>query len=318
MTDVTNQDGRAALLPPEAQAIVDGTEELLGAPLNEMPIGLARERMAHLGSLAPPGPEMHTIRDIEVPGPAGHIPVRVYAPREVDGLPVLLWLHGGAWAFGGLDMFDSTCSELAKAVDAIVLSVEYRLSPEDPFPAGLEDSYAVLEWASRAVGDHGGDPSRLAVGGDSAGGNLAAALTLMSRDRSGPTIAFQLLVYPSVMLRVSSEEYSDVQVVNRAMAEHFWDLYAPSSADRESPYASPMLADDLSGLPPAFVVVPEVDPTRADQERYAEFLSAAGVQARAQLYPGTFHGFFAATAALETARQAMADAASELRRAFAT
>jgi acetyl esterase len=320
MTDTTHQEPSrppSSSLPAEAQAIVDGTEAVLGAPLNEMPIELARERMAHLGTLAPPGPRMIATYDLTAPGPAGDVPVRIYVPREAPRLPVLLWLHGGAWAFGGLDMFDPTCSELAAAADAIVVSAEYRLAPEHRFPAGLEDCYAALAWVAETIGQYGGDPARIAVGGDSAGGNLAAALTLLARDRSGPAIAFQLLVYPSVMLRVSNDEFSDAQVTNRAMAEHFWDLYISSEHDREDPYCAPMCAEDLSGLPPAFVVVPEVDPTRDDQERYAERLAAAGVRARALRYPGTFHGFFAATAALESARQAMADATSELRDAFA-
>jgi acetyl esterase len=315
MTETTNRT--AALLPPDAQAIVDGTEAFLGAPLNEMPLEQARRRLAELGALTPAGPVMLATHDVTAPGPAGDVPVRVYVPREGTDLPVVLWLHGGAYAFGGIDSFDPTCSELAEKADAIVLSVEYRLAPEHRFPAGVEDCYAVLVWAAETIADYGGDPSRIAVAGDSAGGTFAAVVAQMARDRRGPELVFQLLVYPTVMLRVCNEEFADVQVVNRAMAEYFWGLYVTSDSDRELAYCAPMCAEDLSGLPPAFVVVPEVDPTRDDQERYAERLAQAGVPARARRYPGTFHGFFAATGALASARDAMADATQELRKAFA-
>ncbi|MBS1892964.1 MAG: alpha/beta hydrolase [Actinobacteria bacterium] len=321
MTDTDGGSSReraASLLSPEAREIVEGAEEALGAPLDQMPVTEARERLAQLSALAPAGPEVHAIYDLGVPGPAGDVPVRIYVPREAERLPVLLWLHGGAWVLGDLEAADPSCRRLAVASDAIVVSVDYRLAPEHRFPAGLEDCYAALSWVAERIGEYGGDPSRVAVGGDSAGGNLAAALALMARDRSGPRIVFQLLVYPSVMLRMSSAEFGDAPVVNQAMAEYFWDLYVTSAADREHPYCAPLAADDLSGLPPAFVIVPEVDLTRADQERYADLLAAAGVEARSQLYRGVAHGFLDAAAVLEPGRQAVDDAAAALRQAFAT
>jgi acetyl esterase len=305
-----------ALLDADAREVVDGTESFLGAPLNEMPLDEARRRMAELAALAPAGPKMHAIRDVVMEGAAGGVPLRIYVPRDGSGLPVLLWLHGGAYAFGGLSGFDPTCCELASAADAVVVSVEYRLAPEHRFPAGVEDSYSTLIWTSEHIGEYGGDVSRIAVGGDSAGGTYAAVVAQMARDRSGPAIVFQLLVYPTVMLRVSNDEFSNAQVVNRAMAEHFWSLYVNEESERDLPYCSPLCAHDLSGLPPAFVVVPEVDVTRDDQERYAQRLVAAGVSARAKRYPGSFHGFFAATAAVACAREAMADATRELHEAF--
>ncbi|MBS1677667.1 MAG: alpha/beta hydrolase [Actinobacteria bacterium] len=316
---MTNDDAvvkAGGVLDADQQAVLDGTEQVLGAPLNEMPIGEARRRMDELHALIPPGPEMHAVHDVVVPGPDGEVPLRVYVPAPAADLPVLLWIHGGAFAFGRLDYFDSSCAELAARAAAIVVSVDYRLVPEHPFPAGAEDSYAALVWVADKIADYGGDPARIAIGGDSAGGCIAAALALMARDRSGPGLVYQLLAYPALDDVVSNDEFSHVQVVNRAVHEHFWSLYAPSSEDRENPYCAPFKAEDLSGLPPAFVVVPEVDVMRDAQISYAERLAAAGVPTRCEVYPGTAHGFFLATGAIKRAEIAMGEAMADLRAGF--
>ncbi|MBS1894921.1 MAG: alpha/beta hydrolase [Actinobacteria bacterium] len=316
MSEGNTNAGAVAALDPDQQAVVDGTEQILGAPLNEMPIDEARRRMQELYALVPPGPKMHAVQDVTAPGPNGDVPLRIYVPSADQGLPVLLWIHGGAFAFGEPDFFDSSCSELADRASAVVVSVDYRLAPEHPFPAGVEDSYAALVWVAERIAEFGGDPERIAIGGDSAGGGIAAAVTLMARDRSGPGLVYQLLAYPALADVVSNDEFSEVQVINRPVYEHFWDLYAAAPEDRENPYCVPIKAADLSGLPPAFVVVPEVDAMRDSQVRYADRLSQAGVPTRCEVYPGTAHGFLLATGAISRADLAMGEVIGDLRAAF--
>ncbi|MGH2937596.1 MAG: alpha/beta hydrolase [Solirubrobacterales bacterium] len=303
-------------LDADQQAVVDGTEQILGAPLNEMPIDEARARMEELYALVPPGPAMHAVHEVSAPGPDGDVGLRVYVPTADQGLPVLVWIHGGAFAFGEPDYFDSSCSELADRATALVVSVDYRLAPEHPFPAGVEDSYAALRWVAEQISEFGGDPDRIAIGGDSAGGGIAAAVALMARDRSGPSLVYQLLAYPALDDIVSNDEFSDVQVINRPVYEHFWNLYAATPEDHENPYCVPIKAADLSGLPPAFVVVPAVDAMRDSQVHYAERLAEAGVPTRCEVYPGTAHGFLLATGAISRAEIAMGEVIGDLRAAF--
>ncbi|MGH2937597.1 MAG: alpha/beta hydrolase [Solirubrobacterales bacterium] len=305
------------VLDPEAQAVVEGMEGAFGAPLNELPIDQARERMTAMHALLPPGPEMHAVHDVAAPGPDGDVPLRIYVPSAEPGLPVLIWIHGGAWVFGELDYFDASCSDLAARAGAIVVSVGYRLAPEHPFPAGPEDSYAALLWVADHISEFGGDPGRIAVGGDSAGGNLTAAVTMMARDRSGPSIVYQLLIYPAMDDgEISNEEFVNEKVMPRASHGYFWDLYAPRPEDRENPYCVPINAADLSGLPPAFVVVPAADWMRDSQIRYAELLREAGVPTRLEVYEGMPHGFLLATASIKRADLALDEVAADMRAAF--
>jgi acetyl esterase len=303
-------------------ALAADAQELIGLIAQALPKGLHEMTIAEartvLDQLAPPATEdVHAVHEHTVAGPAGDIPLRLYVPTDELELPVLVWLHGGAFAMGSLDGCDGLCRELANAAGAIVAAVDYRLAPEHRFPTGLEDCYAATSWISESARDVGCDPCRVAIGGDSAGATLAAAVCLMARDRSGPPLVHQLLVYPTGWLRLSNMEYANAPLIPASMCEHFWQLYVRTDADRLSPYCAPLNATDLSGLPSAFIVVPEVDGTRDDQELYARRLAEAGVATTCKRYPGSFHGFFPATAALATAREAMADAAASLRAAFA-
>jgi acetyl esterase len=302
---------------PDAQQVLDALAAAFPGGLGAMSVQEAREAMTAMQAGVPPGPPVHAIADRSLPGPAGDIPVRIYTPTDSADLPVLVWMHGGAFALGEPWHYDRTCSEIAVAAGALVVSVDYRLAPEHKFPAGAEDCYAATAWVAEHAAEIGGDAAVVAVGGDSAGGTLAAVVALMARDRSGPSLVHQLLVYPTTLLRVSSMEYADMPLVNAATCEHYWQLYVGSDADRKSPYCAPMNATDLSGLPPAFVVVPEVDPTRGDQERYAQRLAEAGVLTKWKRYPGSFHGFLPATFAIERAREAMADLTTDLRTVLA-
>lgn len=300
-------------LDADAQAAVDLLSQAFPDGLHGMPIEQARAMMAEGAKMAPPGPDLPRVEDRTIPSEGVDVPVRVYWPSSEPNQPALIWLHGGAFALGDLDGADLTCRELAAAAEVIVISVDYRLAPEHKFPAGLEDVYAVLSWVAANGSQLDVDPARLAVGGDSAGGNLAAAVALIARDRGGPELAHQLLVYPTTQMRISSYEYADDPIVSSSMANFFWGQYVKTDSDLNNPYCAPMRADTLEGLPPAFVAIPEVDTTRADQEAYAHRLITSGVLTTAKVYPGMPHGFFGMTPNVEKARTAVSDAVHALR-----
>jgi acetyl esterase/lipase len=276
--------------------------------------------MEHLPPYDPPVPL--TVRDTVVPGEPD-VPVRIYAPESASGpLPGLLFIHGGGFILGNVAMFDGDAKRIAAEVGAVVVSVEYRLAPENPFPAGLDDCYAALAWTAKSATELGIDPARLAVGGDSAGGGLAAAVALLARDRGGPELCFQYLGIPELDDRLdtpSMQAYHDTPLWHRPAAEFSWDSYlgGPGIRGTEdvSPYAAPARVEDLSSLPPAFVNVCQFDPLRDEGIAYAQRLSQANVPTELVLYPGTFHGAGMIAQAAVTKRIA-ADQIAALRRAF--
>ncbi|MCC3289778.1 alpha/beta hydrolase [Arthrobacter sp. zg-Y1110] len=251
-------------------------------------------------------------------GAEGRIPVRVYRPKDADGtLPLVVLIHGGGWTVGNLDIYDSLASTIARDARAVVVSLEYRLAPTHPWPAAAEDCYAALVEVAGRAADWEADAGRLAVVGDSAGGNLAAVLTLMSRDRSGPAIAFQGLIYPATDLTLGSpsiEENANAPILTKEEILRYGSLYVPDLADRSNPYASPLLALDHTGLPPALIQVAEHDPIRDDGLRYAEALRKAGVPVRVTTYVGMPHGYLAFPRLCRSAPQALAELCAELRR----
>ena len=261
------------------------------------------------------------VKDRQIPGPDNRIPIRVYSPLSTDGQPILVFYHGGGFRLGDLDSYDPICRDLAARSGAIVVSVAYRLAPEHVYPAALDDSYTALEWVHLHAADIGGDAARLAVGGDSAGGNLAAAVSLKARDLDGPPIVFQLLIYPVLnfaeMETESHKFFAEGYLIGGAAHEFTRDTYLPNPADRQRPYASPLLADDLTGLPPTLVITAEFDPLRDEGELFARKLADAGVQARATRYTGVPHAFLSApTAMSRKADRARDEAAAALRRAL--
>jgi acetyl esterase len=300
-------------LDADAQAVIDLMSQAFPGGLHSRPIAETRARMAEQSKSAPPGPDMARVHDSIVPAGDHEIPVRLYWPTTESDQPALIWLHGGAFALGTLDGADSLCRELASQAGVVVASVDYRLAPEHKFPAGVEDAYTVSQWVAKNHSDLGINATRVAIGGDSAGGTLAASVALMARDRSGPGLAFQLLVYPTTLMRVSSYEYVDDPLLTASMVNFFWDQYVERDSDLANPYCAPLNAGSLEGLPPAFVVIPEVDPTRADQEAYAERLATSGVLTTYKVYLGMPHGFFGMSAALAKARTAVGDAGRLLR-----
>ena len=239
---------------------------------------------------------VRSVEQVVLPGPAGDLPARVYRP-ELDGvLPTIVFFHGGGFVIGDLDTHEDHARLLAAEVGAVVLSVDYRLAPEHPFPAAYEDCLAAARWAGEHVAELGGDADRLAVAGDSAGGNLAAAVALAARE-AGPRIAAQLLLYPAVDFVEESGHASRVEngeglFLTAEDMRWFGNAYVPDVALRTDPRASVLAAPDLSGLPPAIVATAEYDPLRDEGEAYAAALEKAGVQVELRRYDGLIHGFF--------------------------
>ncbi|WP_410818142.1 alpha/beta hydrolase [Micromonospora sp. 050-3] len=255
------------------------------------------------------------VRDTRIPGPAGELPLRVYRPTGSGPLPTLLYFFGGGWTLGSVDTADGICRRLANAVPCQVITVGYRLAPEHPFPAAVHDCHAATSWIARHADELGVDPTRVAVGGDSAGGNLAAAVTLLSRT-DGPPLAAQLLVYPNTDQSGEPAGDDDPALFNRRSVAWYRTHYLADPAHAKDPLASPLLADDLSGLPPALVITAELDPLCAEGQRYAERLRDAGVSTRLAHYPGMIHGFFAMPGTFADGRRAQDSAAAFLRERF--
>jgi acetyl esterase len=231
------------------------------------------------------------VYDGEIPVSGGSIDIRVYRPESTGPLPVLVYAHGGGFVFCDLDSHDGLCRNLANLVPAVVVSVNYRLAPEHRWPTAVEDLYTVVQWATEHAGEYGGDPDCVAVGGDSAGGNLAAVTALMARDRGGPSIAAQLLLYPVIGANFDTESYRrfGAGFYNPCQAlQWYWDQYVPEPKDRDHPYASP-LHGALDGLPPAVVVIAGHDPLRDEGFAYVDALQKAGVSVRGLLFDGGIH-----------------------------
>jgi acetyl esterase len=301
---------------PQAQALADQIGA--GFDVTTIDIAVIRRTLDETSRLGP-RPEVAAVKDLEVPGPAGQIPVRVYRPSERQDLPVLVYFHGGGFSICSIETHDVTCRELANGAGCVVVSVGYRLAPEHRFPAAPEDCYAALAWVARHAASLGGDPARLAVGGDSAGGNLAAVVALLARERGGPRLRHQLLVYPVMdhsFDTASYRENAQAPLLTREMMRGFWSLYLARDEDGLDPHASPLRAADLTGLPPAHVITAEYDPLRDEGEAYARRLAAAGVPAVLRRYDGMIHGFFGFTAQIDVAGEAVAEAARQLRRGF--
>jgi acetyl esterase len=288
-------------------------------PLETMPLEFLRTGMRPLPEFGTPE-EVAAVEDRTIPGPGGELPIRIYVPSVHGPSPALVYFHGGGHVAGGLDLVpDVLCRAMANRAACIVVSVGYRLAPEHKFPAAVEDAYAATRWVHENATTIAVDSSRLAVGGDSAGGNLSAVVCLQARERGGPLIAFQMLLYPDTILdfRTASWAENDGYGLTRAFAERCYGEYVRDDTDRINPHAAPLLAPDLSGLPPALMVTAEFDPLRDEGEAYAGRLSAAGVRVTVRRYEGMIHGFLNFSGAVERARLAIDELGAELREALA-
>src|SRR5438552_9359928 len=306
-------------LEPRTRKMIDILEKILPRPGAASGPEL-RARMHELVVSAGGDKEpVHAVEDRTIPGPAGEIPVRIYRPSAATGLPVLVYFHGGGWVICDLETHDPTCRAISNGADCVVVSVDYRLAPEHKFPAAADDAYAATAWVAAHASELGADASRVAVGGDSAGGNLTAAVALMARDRGGPPLAFQVLVYPVLDLAsesASRKENGEGYFLTSAGMTWYEEQYLRDDADRKNVLASPLLAGDLTGLPPALVVTAEYDPLRDEGEAYGRRLTEAGVPATVSRYDGMFHGFLAFAGVLDGATRAQAEVFSALRTAF--
>jgi acetyl esterase len=306
-------------LHPECRALMDQMAGTL-RPFDEMSVEEARAAIAALAAAAGEPEAVARVEDRRVPGPRGDIPVRIYTPRGDAPFPVLVYFHGGGWVIGNIDTHDPVCRHLANAARCIVVSVEYRLAPEHPYPAAAEDAYAATRWVAEHAASLGGDPRRIAVGGDSAGGNLTAVVALIARDRGGPPLVFQLLVYPVTDVPgtayPSYRDNGEGYFLTAKMMHWFWNHYCGTVTTPDA-YACPIMAKDFRGLPPALVITAEFDPLRDEGEAYGKHLRQAGVATEIKRYDGMIHGFFGMGGLLTVAREATADAAAALRSAFA-
>ncbi len=264
-------------------------------------------------------PELASVDDRSIPGPAGGLGIRVYTPRGTAPFPILVWFHGGGFTIGSLESHDPVARHLCAQAEAVVVSVDYRLAPEHKFPAAVDDCFAALQWVAANGASIGGDPSRIAVSGDSAGGNLSAVTSILARDAGGPVIRFQALIYPTTDARggyASVVENGEGIFLSADTMVWFYEQYGRSDADKNDWRASPILAPDLSGLPPALVITAEFDPLRDEGEAYGEALRAAGNDVTIHRYDGMTHVFVQLAGMLEPGRQAIAEVATALRGAF--
>ena len=304
----------------QTQAMLEMLAAMGMPPMYTQSVDDARKAMTAMSAAAGEIEAVGKVEDREIAGPAGKIPLRLYTPEGKGPFPVLVYFHGGGWVIGDIESHDAVCRSLTNAAGCITVSVDYRLAPEHKFPAAPEDCYAATQWAAHNASTFNGDPTRLAVGGDSAGGNLAAVVSLMARDRGGPGLVYQLLIYPATDYYLpgtpSIQENGDGYMLTRDDMIWFLGHYLSSEADIQHPYAFPLQAKDLSGLPPAMVITAEFDPLRDEGEMYAAKLEQAGVAVTTKRYHGTIHGFFSMAAVIDQGKKALAEAAAGLRSAF--
>jgi acetyl esterase len=308
-------------LHPEAKHIIDLTAVVNGLQDPDPPVEELRAQwgmfLAFLGA-ATPG-SIHRVQNRTIPGAGGEIAIRVYHPSDEPSLPVIVYLHGGGWVLGSIGDCDSILRPVANRANAIVVSVEYRLAPEHRFPAAFDDAWTATKWVSDHAAELGADPRHVAVMGDSAGGNLAAAIALMARGVGQPDLALQVLLYPVV-----DEEFTSPSMIENATGylletermRWFFRQYLTDAADGDDWRVSPVRAADLAGVAPALVVTAEYDPLRDQGNAYAARLRGAGVAVEHTEYPGVFHGFFGLQQILEPAEQLFEQVVAALRRAF--
>ncbi len=310
-----NEPAHSTGLDPQAAAFL----KLIGMlpPLKDVPLEVLRTELPPIFYSQPL--HIKIVEDMKIPACDREIPVRIYVNSLKERLPIALYFHGGGWVAGCTNFYDNVCRSIARKSGYIVASVDYSLAPEHPFPAGLVDCCRALEWAAGGGGFLGGDGRRIAVCGDSAGGNLAAALALKSRDERGPAIGLQVLIYPSLDLsNLDTQSYRlfhSGYYLQREDVEYFRSLYLPNPSDWKNPYASPLLHENHAGLPPALIITDEFDVLRDEGEAYAEKLRSSGVDVKLSRYAGMIHGFICMPT-VDASHRATDEIAAALRTAF--
>ncbi|MBF6568143.1 MAG: alpha/beta hydrolase [Candidatus Binataceae bacterium] len=310
-------------LDPQMKLILDMAAAAGAPPVRDFaPVQARAEFARRMGFFRRGEPEaVGRIEDLTIAGPHGPIPIRLYYPKAKPPIGAAMFFHGGGWVIGNLETHDSTCRERANGSGVMVAAVDYRLAPENKFPAAADDCYAATEWIAEHAADLGYPAGRLAVSGDSAGGNLAAVVALMARDRRGPLLRYQLLIYPALDPELKAASHSefdrDGYVLSRADMVWFWNHYLRNQDDVANSYVNPARAKNLAGLPPALVITAGFDPLRDEGEAYAELLRKAGVPVECTRYGGLTHGFFNMASHIDEAKKAVAQACAGIRAAMA-
>jgi acetyl esterase len=305
-------------LHPQCKAFLDMLAAAGGPGLNELPLDEARKVPYQMIELGGPEEPVAQVDTRIIPGPV-QIPVRVYRPSLAQDLPALMYFHGGGFVICNLDTHDRACRSLANASGCVVVAVDYRLAPEHKFPAAAEDAYTATRYVAEHAAELGIDPARIAVGGDSAGGNLATVVAMMARDRGGPALKFQLLIYPVTNFTEhatqSERDYGHGYFLDTELMDWFADQYFATEADRHLPYGSPGTATNLQHLPPAMVITGECDPLRDQGEAYADRLRTAGIPVELKRYEGMIHPFLSLAGIIDDGRAAIAECGAAVRQA---
>ena len=319
MGGIPAYNGRTVPLGFKLRFLLSVSQLVFGKSFYGLSVDEARRRLRRMTPPARKPTRVGNVTDRTIPGPASEIPIRIYAPVGAGPFPLLVYFHGSGFVLADLDTEDESCRALCKSVESIVVSVDYRLAPENKFPAAPDDCLAATRWVAMHAAELNGDPSRIAVAGDSAGGNLATVTALRIRDEGGPRLCGQALIYPVTAFHTpptpSCLENADGYGLTRADMIWFWSHYLGDKSDSTNPYAAPLLAPDLRGLPPTLVITAEYDPLRDEGERYAERLRAAGVPVALSRYTAV-HGFLHFRRIFKEGRMAFDETTNWLRRTF--
>jgi len=304
----------------QVQKYLQQTDQLQLPPITSLDPSYARKLNRKLRSKPLKPIPVAQVEECLIPSLDGEIRLRIYTPEGNGNFPVLVYFHGGGWVLGDLDSGDPTCRALAKGVGCVVVSVDYRLAPEYKFPVAMEDAYTAVLWVVENAESLQGDRTRLAIIGDSAGGNLAAVVALMAKERKTVAIAYQVLIYPVTQYGFDTPSYHQYGQPGFGLTTEemiwFWNQYITTSADGLHPHASPLFAHDLTDLPPALIIAAECDPLRDDAHLYAQKLQAAGVVVEYREYPGMIHSFVGLAAVLDDGKKAIADIITQLQISF--
>nr|APM86632.1 dialkyl PEs hydrolase [uncultured bacterium] len=306
-------------LDPQAKAFLE-MNEAAGAPrTSSMTPEENRLRTAEIGKLAGIPKTVARVENRLIPVEAAQIGIRIYTPQGTGPFPVFVYFHGGGWVIGDLDTVDTVCRNIAHESDCLVVSVDYRLAPEHKFPIAVNDCYAAVEWVARHAATLQGDPEKIAIGGDSAGGNLAAVVAQLAKERQGPALSFQALIYPAVQLGSDTESYrenGEGYFLTADSMNWFFKQYLNGEEEKQNVLASPLLREDLTGLPPTLLITAEYDPLRDEGAMYAQKLREAGVPVEYTCYEGMIHGFFWMGGIMDKGAQAVSQVANSLRSVF--
>jgi acetyl esterase len=306
-------------LDPQAKALLDQMQEAGVPPFEQMTVGEARQAAYAFIDLQGAPEDVASVAHRFVPGPCCDLPVRIYIPEGEGPFPGLVYFHGSGWVILNIEVADIAARALTNRTGCVVVAVNYQKAPEHKFPVPFEDAYAATTWVAEHASELGIDPGRIGVAGDSAGGNLAAAVCLKARDEQGPSLAYQLLIYPVTDYgwdKPSCLENAEGYLLQRETMRWFWGHYLASEADGDNPLVSPLRAPDLSGLPPALIVTAEFDPLRDDGELYGQRLREAGVPVKVSRYDGMIHGFFYMAGVLDQTKNLYDEIGTEVRAAL--